>query len=73
MKIVFLVTLLAISAEAQAATAPTPEPPSIREQIKADRAKYKADEENSPKARFWDRDADGKRPWDPSKEIPLKR
>ena len=37
---------------------------SIRQQIKADLAKAKADEENGPKSRFWDRDADGKRPWE---------
>jgi hypothetical protein len=70
MKIALLVTLLAISAEGQAATAPIPEPPSIREQIKADRARIKADEENAPTARSWDRGANGRRPWDTSKEIP---
>jgi hypothetical protein len=75
MKITLLVTLLVISAEGRAASAPVPvaEPPSTREQIKADRARAKADEENGPKARFWDRDADGKRPWDRSKEIPLTK
>jgi nitrous oxide reductase accessory protein NosL len=74
MKTAFLVTLLAISAGGQAAAAaPVPEPLSIREQIKADRAKAKADEENGPKARFWDRGANGKRPWDPSKETPLTK
>jgi hypothetical protein len=73
MKIALLVMLLAIpaSAQGQVATAPVPkEPLSIRDQIKADRAKAKADDENGPTARFWDRDRDGKRPWDHYKEIP---
>ena len=71
MKIAFLVTLLVISASAhgQVATAPPNDVPSIREQIKADRARAKADNENGPTARSWDRDRDGKRPWDRSKEI----
>jgi hypothetical protein len=72
-KIALLVTLLAISSEGQAATPAIPEPPSIHEQIRADRAKAKADEENGPKTRFWDRGANGKRPWDPSKETPLTK
>jgi nitrous oxide reductase accessory protein NosL len=70
MKIAVLVALLAISAEGQAAPAPTPEPLSIREQIKAERARAQVDEENGPKSRFWDRGANGKRPWDPLKETP---
>jgi hypothetical protein len=73
MKIALLVTLLALSTEGQAATAPIPEPPSLHEQIKADRARIKADEENASKSRFWDRGADGKRPWESSKEIPLTK
>lgn len=75
MKIELVVTLLAISTSAhgQVATAPVPkDAPSIREEIKADRARAKADAENGPTARFWDRDRDGKRPWDHSKETPLK-
>jgi nitrous oxide reductase accessory protein NosL len=73
MKIALLVALLAISAEGQAATEPVPEPLSIHDQIKADRARAKADEENGPKARSWDRGANGKRPWDSSKETPLTK
>jgi hypothetical protein len=74
MKIALLLTLLAIATSAQAQVAPDPKDlSSIREQIKADRAKAKADEENGPTARFWDRDRDGKRPWDRSKEIPLTK
>ena len=70
MKIALLVTLLVISASAQGqvATAPVPkDPPSIHEQIKADRARAKADDENGPTTRPWDRDRDGKRPWERSK------
>jgi len=37
---------------------------SIREQIKADRARATADEENGPHERPWDRDSNGKRPWE---------
>jgi hypothetical protein len=73
MKIALVVVLLAISVEGQAATAPIQEPLSIREQIKADRARIQADEESAPKARFWDRGTNGKRPWDASKEIPLTK
>jgi hypothetical protein len=73
MKIALLVTLLALSTEAHAAAAPIAEAPSLREQIKAERARIKADEENAPKARSWDRGADGRRPWDSSKEIPLTK
>jgi hypothetical protein len=70
-KIALLLTLLVIAPSAEGPTAAEPTPneiPSIHEQIKADRAKAKAEEENDPKARFWDRDANGKRPWDLPKE-----
>ena len=76
MKIALLLTLFAIapSAEGPPLAEPVPnEIPSIHEQIKADRAKAKTDEENDPKARFWDRDADGKRPWDRPKDSPLTK
>jgi hypothetical protein len=72
-KIALLLTLLAVSpaAEGTSVAEPVPnEPPSIHEQIKADRAKAKTDEENDSKARFWDRDADGRRPWDLPKQTP---
>jgi hypothetical protein len=60
---------IAPSVEGTPAVEPVPnELPSIHEQIKADRARAKADEENDSKARYWDRDADGKRPWDLPKE-----
>jgi hypothetical protein len=73
MKIALLVTLLAVCTSAQGqVAAPVPkDPPSIREQIQTDRARAKAEDENGPKARPWDRDHDGKRPWDPLKKPPL--
>jgi hypothetical protein len=62
---------ISTSAQAQVAIAPVPNDlQSIREQIKVDRARAKADDEDGPTARPWDRDRDGKRPWDRSKEIP---
>jgi hypothetical protein len=67
MKIVLVITLLAIAftAEGPMVVAQTAkESEALREQIKADLAKAKADEENGPKNRFWDRDVDGKRPWE---------
>jgi hypothetical protein len=77
MKIALLVTLFVISLSAEvSAEGPLmiePDPlaiPSIHEQIKADRAKARADEENGTKTRSWDRDADGRRPWDPPREMP---
>jgi hypothetical protein len=69
--IALIVMLLAIcaSARGQDTTAPVPkDTPSIHEQIKADRAKAKAADESGSKARFWDRDHNGKRPWE--KDIP---
>ena len=75
-KIALLLTLLAISPSAEGAAIAEPVPnelPSIHEQIKADRARAKTNEENDSKARFWDRDADGKRPWDRPKETPLTK
>ena len=45
--------------------------PSIREQVKADREREKAEAKDSSTARPWDRDASGKRPWD-RKDAPAK-
>ena len=46
--------------------------PSLREQIKADRERdKKAEASASSEARPWDRDANGKRPWD-RKDAPVK-
>jgi len=58
-----MVFAIASSAEGSPAAESVPnEIPSIHEQIKADRAKAKTDEQNDSKARFWDRDADGSGP-----------
>lgn len=76
MKIALVVTLLAISTSAQGQVAAAPAPkddPAIREQIRADRARAKAEDENGPTARSWDRDREGKRPWDRSNETPLTK
>ena len=37
---------------------------SLHDEVKAARAKEKADDVRGPKERWWDRDAEGKRPWD---------
>jgi hypothetical protein len=77
MKIALLVMMFVISLSAELSAEGSltierdpPTIPSIHEQIKADRARAKADEENSTKTRSWDRDADGRRPWDPPREVP---
>jgi len=67
---IFIVVLLILPWSAVAAQAvPPPGPPlqaelSIRDQIKAQRAKEDAEERNEPPGRPWDRDAEGKRPWE---------
>ncbi|MBR0931365.1 hypothetical protein JQ561_32560 [Bradyrhizobium diazoefficiens] len=44
-----------------------PKPPvTDREQVQADRAKAAAEEKSAPTTRPWDRDANGKRPWERS-------
>jgi hypothetical protein len=71
MKIALLLTLFAITPPAEGPPIAEPVPnelPSIHEQIKADRARAKADEENDSGARFWDRDSNGKRPWELPRE-----
>jgi len=40
---------------------------SDREQVKADRAKAAEDDKGATTARPWDRDANGKRPWEERK------
>jgi hypothetical protein len=68
MKPVLFVVLIMIWHPCMAQTAPDATVPkvelSVRDQIKADRAKEKAEEKDGPQARAWDRDANGKRPWD---------
>jgi hypothetical protein len=68
MKIILIVALLAISSSAAAQIPASPADTSIRDQIKAARAKDKIDEAAGSKERWWDRDANGKRPWN----IPVK-
>jgi hypothetical protein len=73
MKPVLLVVMVMVSHPCMAQTAPDATVPkvelSVRDQIKADRAKEKADEKDGPQARAWDRDANGKRPWDDKQQI----
>lgn len=63
-----MVVLLA-PASAQPAT-PIPATPELssRDQIKAARAREAEETKSGPSARPWDRDGDGKRPW----EMPAK-
>jgi len=44
----------------------------MHDQIKTDQAKSKADFESGPKERPWDRDANGRRPWDRKEAPPTK-
>jgi hypothetical protein len=74
MKTALLMMMLAIAPVARAQSVVPPvskDALSMSEQIRAARAKADREEETGPKERFWDRDADGKRPWD-RKEIPSK-
>lgn len=61
--IIALATLTTLAGSASAQDAP-PKEVSIRDQIKADRAKDAVDNKTSGIARPWDRDSNGKRPWD---------
>ncbi len=59
--IVAVVTTLPVLAQ----TTPAPTAPlTDRERVQADRAKAAEDEKVAPITRPWDRDADGKRPWE---------
>ncbi|WP_143198846.1 hypothetical protein [Bradyrhizobium sp. NAS80.1] len=78
MKIILLVSAVlflsssAIVRSAEQATAATEL--SIRDQIKAARAKNDLEEKAGSVARPWDRDVSGKRPWDTAKPTePVKR
>jgi hypothetical protein len=69
MNIFMLVILILPWSAVAAQVVPPPGPPlkaelSIRDQIKAQRAKEDAAERSDPLGRPWDRDADGKRPWE---------
>ena len=59
--------LLAMAPVAAQASEAQPKPPvTDREQVQADRAKAAAEEKSAPTTRPWDRDANGKRPWERS-------
>ena len=59
--------LLATAPAASQTSQAQPKPPvTDREQVQADRARAAAEEKNAPTTRPWDRDANGKRPWERS-------
>ncbi|SCB34478.1 hypothetical protein GA0061098_1006243 [Bradyrhizobium shewense] len=61
----FIIVALLTTLPALAQTAPIPtQPPTDRERVQADRAKAAEDEKVAPMTRPWDRDSDGKRPWE---------
>ncbi|QOG18985.1 MULTISPECIES: hypothetical protein [Bradyrhizobium] len=67
MKISLTMLLVVWSAAVTAQTAAPPQSDlSVRDQIKAARAKDKADEEADQTKRAWDRNGDGRRPWETS-------
>ena len=62
---IIAVMLLSPASAAQLATPEQAAPEiSARDQIKAARAKEVEDTKSGPTARAWDRDSDGKRPWE---------
>ena len=72
-KFIAIAALLAMApALAQTGVPSTPAKPALsdREQVKADRAKAAEDEKGTTTARPWDRDADGRRPWERKPEKP---
>ncbi|MCP3440632.1 hypothetical protein [Bradyrhizobium sp. CCGUVB14] len=73
--VVGAILFLSSSANVRAAEqAPAATEMSIRDQIKAARAKDVLEEKSASVARSWDRDASGKRPWDTAKPTePVKR
>ncbi|QPF81910.1 hypothetical protein IC762_19120 [Bradyrhizobium genosp. L] len=64
MKRFLIIVLLTVCPVAAQTAQPSPTPPTDRERVQADRAKAAADEKTAPSARPWDRDANGKRPWE---------
>ena len=61
----FIIVALLTTFPALAQTAQIPAPAvTDRERVQADRAKAAEDEKVAPATRPWDRDADGKRPWE---------
>ncbi|WP_298884690.1 hypothetical protein [uncultured Bradyrhizobium sp.] len=70
--VALFITVSPCIAQTFAGTAIPPTDPSLREQIKADRERDRKAEANaSSEARPWDRDVNGKRPWD-RKDPPVK-
>jgi hypothetical protein len=63
-KFIMVALLIPFPALAQDIPSPSKARPTDREQIQADRARVLAEEKNAPTARPWDRDPDGKRPWE---------
>lgn len=75
--LVFAMALGGVATPASAAekaddSALTP-PMSDRERIAADRAKANAEMKTQSTARPWDRDANGKRPWDTEQTPAMKK
>ena len=76
--LVFAIVVCGVATPASAAEkaddsiVPTP-PMSDRERITADRAKANAEMKTQSSARPWDRDANGKRPWDTEQTPALKK
>jgi hypothetical protein len=72
--IVALLTLWPYAAVAQSGLPETkPDAPSLHDQIRAERAKDREAERADTKARPWDRNSDGKRPWDTPAPEPNNR
>jgi hypothetical protein len=72
MKTLLLIVALWLPVVGHAAETTSPNSTlSSHDQIKADRAKYDANEKKAPSERPWDRGTDGKRPWERS-EPPTK-
>ncbi len=62
----FIIVVLLTTCPLLAQTTPVPSTPPLtdRERVQADRAKAAEDEKVAPTTRPWDRDLDGKRPWE---------
>jgi len=69
--VALFITISPCMAQTVAGTPVIPTDSSVRDQIKADRDKERAEANVASQARPWDRDASGKRPWD-RKDSPAK-
>ncbi|WP_246789701.1 hypothetical protein [Bradyrhizobium sp. CCBAU 51765] len=63
-KFITVVLLTTLPVLAQTTPVPTAPPLTDRERVQAERAKAAEAERVAPITRPWDRDADGKRPWE---------